>query len=648
MKKYWHALPIAISLVFLLAISMGIREASAQSLCSPASVISVPFTKDGVGDFCWQTTSLCTAINSWNLTKLEVNGIAYTNTYISSSAIAPLNGTYTIHYVSTVAWGHFEISAPCSGGGATSTPTLGASPTNIVGASPTRTKTLTPITPAITATRTRTATSGPSLTPTRTATRTNTPAIANTLTRTPTRSLTPAITNTLTRTPTQIVGASPTIISDQHLANPFVGAVWYLNPDYTALVNAAATSMGGALGTQMAKVANYNTGIWLDTIDAVNGTNGYPRSLAGHLNAALAQNANLVTIVLYDMPNRNCTQSPSDGELLIANNGLNRYKTEFIDVIANTIANPAYANLRIVAIIEPDALSHMNPGHVQAYPSCQEASTSGAYVQAIQYALNKFEPIQNVYSYLDIGRADMPGGWETSFAPTVSLYASTINGTTAGSNSIDGFISNTANYSPVNEPFMTANQMVGGNPIYFASFYEWNPYIDEANFAAAWKNQIINAHGFSPSNANMLVDTSRNGWGGSSYGRTRPTAPSTSTSLNTFVDESRIDRRFERGEWTWCNQAGGIGAIPQANPSSIFQAYLWVKPPGTSDGSSVAIPVGPQNPKGKGFNRLCDPLYAGVQGRLRPTGAMSNAPVAGVWFQDAFVTLVTNAYPPLP
>lgn len=640
MKKYGQLLSVISILVVVLATYVGVRSVSAQTVCSPATAISVPFAKDGAGDLCWQTASLCTYINSWNLTTLEVNGTAYTNTYVASSAIAPLNGKYTIHYVSTVAWGHFEIGGTCGTGPTATTGVITLTPTktNTIGINTiTRTSTSTPTravstTPALTFTRTRTPTAGPSLTPTRTATRTSV------LTLTSTRSLTPAI--TLTRTPTSF--------PDQHLSNPFVGAVWYLNPDYTALVNAAATSTGGTLGAQMAKVANYNTGIWLDTIDAVNGTNGYPRSLAGHLNAALAQNANLVTIVLYDMPNRNCTQTPSDGELLIANNGLNRYKTEFIDVIANTLGNPAYANLRIIAIIEPDALSHMNPGHIQAYASCQEASSSGAYVQAIQYTLNKFEQLQNVYSYLDIGRADMPGGWTDSFAPTVALYANTINGTNAGSNSIDGFISNTANYSPVNEPFMTANQMISGNPVYFAPFYEWNPYIDEANFAAAWKNQIINTHGFSPSNANMLVDTSRNGWGGSSYGRVRPTAASTSTSLETFVNETRIDRRYERGEWTWCNQAGGIGAIPQANPSSLFQAYLWVKPPGISDGSSIAIPLGPQNPKGKGFNRLCDPLYSGMQGRLRPTGAMANAPVAGAWFQDAFVTLVTNAYPPLP
>ncbi len=635
--KSWRFLSVAIIMVILLVTCVGIINASAAPVCSPATAISIPFTKDGAGDFCWQTTSLCTYINSWNVTALEVNGTAYTNTYVTSSSIAPLNGAYTIHYVSTVAWGHFEIGAPCSGGSPTSTTTL--LPTSAVN-TPTKTNTLTPtriisITPAFTATRTRTATGGPSATRTRTptsgpsATRTNTPVG-------PTPTFTPQpLTATPTRTPTSTLGASPTPGIIQHLANPFVGANWYLNPDYTALVNAAATSTGGSLGAQMAKVANYNTAIWLDSVAAVNGGAGYPRSLAGHLDAALAQNANLVTLVLYDMPNRNCSVQVSDGEFQIASDGLNHYKTDFIDAIANTLSNPAYANLRIVAIIEPGSLYRLVT-QLTSYPGCQEAYSSGVYVQAIQYTLNRLEQFPNVYSYLDIGHSGFPGGWDTTFTPITSLYASTINGTVAGSASVDGFVSNTASYAVINEPFLTANLLIGGQPVFSALFFEWNPYLDEATFATAWKNAMINTHGFSPSNVNMLVDTSRNGWGGSSYGRVRPTAPSVSSDLNTYVNESRVDRRFEKGDWCWCNQSAGIGPIPQANPAGgIFQAYLWVKQPGISDGSTAQTP-------------MCDPLYTGVQGRSRPSGAMLNAPAAGLWFPDAFATLVMNAYPPLP
>ena len=154
-------LSISITLLSVLLVSvLGAQPAGAASVCGPATAISVPFAKDGAGDFCWQTSSLCTYINSWNLATMEVNGTAYTNLYESAGSIAPLNGGYTIHYNSAVSWGHFEIGGTCSGGGgATSTPTAGISPT------PTGTAT-----GAVTNTPTRTPTQGITSTPTRTAT----------------------------------------------------------------------------------------------------------------------------------------------------------------------------------------------------------------------------------------------------------------------------------------------------------------------------------------------------------------------------------------------------------------------------------------------------------------------------------------------
>ena len=161
MKLKPFALAVTI-LAVMLATYVGVKNTRAATICSPATAISGPFAKDGAGDFCWQTTSLCSYINSWNLTALEVNGTSYLNVWAAGSSIAPVNGTYTIHYNSTVSFGHFEIGAPCSGA-ATSTPVTG---------------------PTLTPSRTSTPGAGPSLTPTRTftpvtgptATRTRTPA----------------------------------------------------------------------------------------------------------------------------------------------------------------------------------------------------------------------------------------------------------------------------------------------------------------------------------------------------------------------------------------------------------------------------------------------------------------------------------------
>jgi glucuronoarabinoxylan endo-1,4-beta-xylanase len=78
--------------------------------CSPVtSTITAPFTQDGAGTFCWQSSNLGSYINSWNLVSLTVNGTNYTNLYVAvGSYPAKINGYWYVSYNSTVAWGHFE------------------------------------------------------------------------------------------------------------------------------------------------------------------------------------------------------------------------------------------------------------------------------------------------------------------------------------------------------------------------------------------------------------------------------------------------------------------------------------------------------------------------------------------------------------
>jgi endo-1,4-beta-xylanase len=176
-------------------------------VCSPATVIAVPFAKDGAGTFCYQAPSLCGYINSWNLTTLSINGTNYTNIWAAGSSIAPLNGSYTITYASSVAWGHFEIGGtPCGAPGPTNTPPPGFTPTrtNTPGAGPTNTPTRT-LTP-----------SGP------TVTRTNTP-VASTPTRTPTPGGSCSLPSTFRWTSTGV------------LANPQSG--WISLKDFTNVVH---------------------------------------------------------------------------------------------------------------------------------------------------------------------------------------------------------------------------------------------------------------------------------------------------------------------------------------------------------------------------------------------------------------------------
>ncbi len=138
-----------IVLVVVLTTIIGVGAVSAQSVCSPATAISVPFAKDGTGTFCYQATSLCGYINSWNMTTVSVNGTNYTNIWVAGSSIAPLNGGYTITYNGPFAWSHFEIGGTCGGSSPTNTPLPGPSATftrtPTQGAGPTATRTSTPV-----------------------------------------------------------------------------------------------------------------------------------------------------------------------------------------------------------------------------------------------------------------------------------------------------------------------------------------------------------------------------------------------------------------------------------------------------------------------------------------------------------------------
>ncbi|MFI6318216.1 glycoside hydrolase family 6 protein [Nonomuraea sp. NPDC050556] len=429
---------------------------------------------------------------------------------------------------------------------------------------------------------------------------------------------------TVTATEADNDGSNP----GPHVDNPYAGATGYVNPEWSSK---AAAEPGGAA------VASTSTAIWVDRIAAIAGSSS-SMGVRAHLDEAVRQDAAngtaplTVQFVVYNLPNRDCSALASNGELLIAQDGLNRYKNEYITPLADILDDPQYANLRIVTIVEIDSLPNLVTNLNVA--KCAEAKSSGAYVQGIAYALDKLHAIQNVYTYLDAAHHGWIG-WDTNFGPTADVMGETALATTADYASVDGFITNTANYSALVEPYFTINSTVNGTTVRQSKWVDWNFYVDELSFAQAFRNRLVQ-EGFSP-NIGMLIDTSRNGWGGTA----RPTAPSTSTVLDTFVNESRVDRRIHPGNW--CNQSGaGLGERPRATPATGIDAYVWVKPPGESDGASKEIP----NDEGKGFDRMCDPTYTGNERNGHSlSGALPDAPLSGKWFSAQFRQLLQNAYP---
>jgi len=177
---------------------------------------------------------------------------------------------------------------------------------------------------------------------------------------------------------------------------------------------------------------------------------------------------------------------------------------------------------------------------------------------------------------------------------------------------------------------------VGGQPVDSATFYQFNPTFDELTYDTQMYNTLVSA-GF-PSSKRFLIDTSRAGWG-----PTHPTTITQASDVNTYVSDNKIDKRPFRGDW--CNQNNaGIGARPTDQPlgsSSPILAYVWIKPPGESDGDYPSGTHTHGDPH-------CDPASTNTDGNggTYSTGAIPGFDVtAGAFFTAEFQMLVRNAFP---
>ena len=103
------------------SISSSRSSVVSSSTSSASSVqyteITIPFTKDGSGEFYWKTKGFSTTpndyshyINSWNLDILEINGTSYANKWVATFTIsASSDGYWYIHYKGAYTYSHLEI-----------------------------------------------------------------------------------------------------------------------------------------------------------------------------------------------------------------------------------------------------------------------------------------------------------------------------------------------------------------------------------------------------------------------------------------------------------------------------------------------------------------------------------------------------------
>jgi cellulose 1,4-beta-cellobiosidase len=323
--------------------------------------------------------------------------------------------------------------------------------------------------------------------------------------------------------------------------NPFKDVAFFLNPAYTASVEATAKKHPEEAAT-IRKVAQYPTAVWLDSISAID-------KLPGWLDEAKKQQdasgkPTLTVVVVYDLPNRDCSAAASAGELKVAENGEKRYKAEFIDPITKIFK--AHADQPIVVVLEPDSLGNLATN--MDLPTCQEAKS--AYKNGVAYAIRNFA-LPNVSVYLDAAHSGWLG-WDDNRAKIARVFKTVLNDA-GGPQMIRGFALNSSNYTSLNNR--------DG-----AILEPTNPCPNELTYAKTLR-KTLEMYGFK--NHGFIIDTSRNGKG-------------------------QIRKKWG----SWCNVKGaGLGERPQAEPQPDIDAYFWVKPPGESDG--VADPSAPR------FDEMC-------------------------------------------
>ncbi len=483
-----------------------------------------------------------------------------------------------------------------------------------------------------------------------------------------------------------------------HYDNPFAEAKrWYVNPMWTK----QARADGGEA------IANESSAIWLNRTSDVKAFQGQePRNGMGlreHLDAAIEQQADLFTFVMYNLPGKGCGElygdvTPTERQDFYSNKpsqaNMDIYKKEYIGEIVKILGDEKYAGISVVAILEPDTLINLVTDFLDS--QCMESANDKAWghTEGVRYTLTQLGTLNNVHTYIDAGNSAILGwGEELAFATMfmkgvltgfegLATQAQTLGnkfedldgasgkftqiglafaesaGVTPppGWGSIDGFITNTANYIPLTEPYLSAFSADGSfeTSAYTTPFYDWNPILGELNYSREW-HDAMQAHGADDS-LGMLIDTSRNGWGGDN----RPTPPPgldlelEYPNPDERVEAFRIDRREHRR--SFCNQEGaGIGERPQANPSQHIDAYIWAKPVGESDGISIYdVLFDPKAPSHRheaicepdGYNRFAEDNFATSDLELG-TGAMEDAPHYGEWFSYAFKQLLENAPPPI-
>ncbi|KAK6836414.1 hypothetical protein PG987_006909 [Apiospora arundinis] len=333
--------------------------------------------------------------------------------------------------------------------------------------------------------------------------------------------------------------SSTSVITRSHHAkrqdvNPFEGKKLFANPEWAAKLDethAAFESRGDTANAEKVRaIQDIGTFVWVSNIASL------PNIDAAIASARAVQEETgtpqIVGLVLYNLPDRDCSAGESAGELDSANGGLERYEKEYLAPWAEKLS--AATDLTFAVVLEPDSLANLVTN--LEIELCNKAQD--VYKTGIATAIRSLQ-FPNVNLYLDAAHGGWLG-WDDNLEPTAKVFGEVVRLAGNGTNKIRGFSTNVSNYNP----FVASVR---------ENFTERSNSWDESHYADSLA-PFLEAEGL-PSRF--------------------------------IVDQGRVAAPGARKEWgDWCNVSpAGFGIRPgTAVENSHVDSIVWIKPGGESDG----------------------------------------------------------------
>ena len=207
--------------------------------------------------------------------------------------------------------------------------------------------------------------------------------------------------------------AVPRADSNDTGVNPFEGKTHFSNPAYALKLNDTRNAFLAQNDTLNAArttaVEDVGTFVWVSSVDNL------PNIDDAIADARAAQKETgeeqIVGLVLYDLPNRDCSAGESAGEFELDKDGMNRYKTEFVDPYAEAVGSATDVSFAIV--LEPDSLGNAITN--QGIEFCNISTP--AYKEGIAYAISELQ-FDHVSLYIDAAHGGWLG-WDDNLAPSM-------------------------------------------------------------------------------------------------------------------------------------------------------------------------------------------------------------------------------------